>query len=150
LLKVALSTKKSINQSIEQWCLSRSLLLVFIGPLSCKIQFFHDFKWGSCYSIFSFMCMFVLSCFFFWPLCCLFFFDLRILITPLVSSNSSLYKLNLLDVYAIGPIVVAMGFDNVCCRTSSEWTGIRLVMSVLTDHQLQTYRKLGGLYQQSL
>ena len=26
---------------------------------------------------------------FFWPLCCLFFFDLRILITPLVSSNSS-------------------------------------------------------------
>ena len=27
--------------------------------------------------------------FFFWPLCCLFFFDLRILITSLVSSNSS-------------------------------------------------------------
>ena len=25
--------------------------------------------------------------FFFWPLCCLSFFDLRILITPLVSSN---------------------------------------------------------------
>jgi len=42
------------------------------------------------------MCMFcrslfVLLYFFFWPLCCLFFFDLRILITPLVSSNSS-YK----------------------------------------------------------
>ena len=50
--------------------------------------------WGSCYSIFSFMCMFyrslfVLLYFFFWPLCCLFFFDLRILITPLVSSKSS-------------------------------------------------------------
>jgi len=85
---------------------------------------------GSCYSIFSFMCMFctvvcpfvlfllaiVLSVllrfrsfcpfsfghcvvcssiygaictFFFWPLFCLFFFDIRILITPLVSSNSS-------------------------------------------------------------
>ena len=29
--------------------------------------------------------------FFFWALCCLFLFDLRILITPLVSSNSSLY-----------------------------------------------------------
>ena len=29
------------------------------------------------------------STFFFWPLCCLFFFDIRILITPLVSSNSS-------------------------------------------------------------
>ena len=27
--------------------------------------------------------------FFFWPFCCLFFFDIRILIVPLVSSNSS-------------------------------------------------------------
>jgi hypothetical protein len=54
----------------------------------------NPFKWGSCYSIFTFMCMFcrslfVLLYFFFWPLCCLFFFDIRILITPLVSSNSS-------------------------------------------------------------
>ena len=32
--------------------------------------------------------LFVLLSFFFWPLCCL-FFDIRILITPLVSSNSS-------------------------------------------------------------
>jgi hypothetical protein len=31
----------------------------------------------------------VLLSFFFWPLCCLFFFDIRILIDPLVSSNSS-------------------------------------------------------------
>jgi hypothetical protein len=29
------------------------------------------------------------STFVFWPLCCLFFLDLRIRITPLVSSNSS-------------------------------------------------------------
>ena len=41
----------------------------------------------------SFMCMFyrslfVLLSFFFWPLCCL-FFNIWILITPLVSSNSS-------------------------------------------------------------
>ena len=28
----------------------------------------------------------------FWPLCCLFFFDIRILITPLVSSNSSYHS----------------------------------------------------------
>jgi len=40
------------------------------------------------------MCMFcwslfVLLCFFVWPLCCLFFFNIRILITPLLSSNSS-------------------------------------------------------------
>ena len=49
--------------------------------------------WCSCYSIFSFVCMFyrslfVLLYFFFWPLCCL-FFDLRIVITPLVSPNPS-------------------------------------------------------------
>ena len=41
-----------------------------------------------------FMCMvcrslFVLLYFYFWPLSCLFFFDLRILITPLISSNYS-------------------------------------------------------------
>jgi hypothetical protein len=49
---------------------------------------------GSSYLIFSFMCLFCRSFFvllyvFFWPLCCLFFIDLRILITPLVSSNYS-------------------------------------------------------------
>ena len=51
-------------------------------------------QWCSRYSIFSFIRMFcrllfVLFYFFFWPLCCLFLFDIRILITPLVSSNSS-------------------------------------------------------------
>ena len=57
-------------------------------------EFTTDFKWCSCYSIFRFMCMFCRSLFvllplFFWPLCCLFFFDVRILITSLISSNSS-------------------------------------------------------------
>ena len=57
-------------------------------------EFTPGFKWGSCYSIFSFICLFcrslfVLLYFFFWTLCCLFFFDIRILIAPLVSSNSS-------------------------------------------------------------
>jgi hypothetical protein len=33
--------------------------------------------------------LFVLLLIFFWPLCCLCFFDIRILITPLISSNSS-------------------------------------------------------------
>ena len=33
--------------------------------------------------------LFVLLSYFFWPLCCLSFFKLRILITPLVSSNPS-------------------------------------------------------------
>ena len=39
--------------------------------------------------------------FFFWPLCCLFFFDLRIPITPLISGNSShrKYSLSLLTMY---------------------------------------------------
>ena len=51
-------------------------------------------QWGSCYSINSFVCVcFVDRClsfcpFFFWPLCCLSFFELRILIIPLVSSSS--------------------------------------------------------------
>jgi hypothetical protein len=52
------------------------------------------FLWGSCYSFFSFIyvfcwSLFILLHFFFWPLCCLFFFDKRFLITPLISSNSS-------------------------------------------------------------
>jgi hypothetical protein len=49
---------------------------------------------GFCCLIFSFncnvlkivVCLFVL---FLWPLCCLFFFDMQIMIVPLVSSNSS-------------------------------------------------------------
>ena len=54
-------------------------------------EFTTGFLWGSCYSIFSFICMFcrslfVLLYFFFWPLCCLFFFNIQILITPMVSS----------------------------------------------------------------
>ena len=54
--------------------------------------------WGSSYSIFNFICMFCRSLFiflsfFFWPLRCLSFFDLRILITALVSSNSPWIKL---------------------------------------------------------
>ena len=46
-------------------------------------------------------CVFCKCClyFFLWPLCCLFLFDIRILITPLVSSNSSyhimLYRVHL-------------------------------------------------------
>jgi len=37
------------------------------------------------------------------PLCCLFFFDIRILIVPLVSSNSSCYELTTSKLYA-GPM----------------------------------------------
>ena len=37
--------------------------------------------------------------FFFWPLCCLFFYDIRILVTPLVSSNSSVYSTEYVMIY---------------------------------------------------
>jgi hypothetical protein len=39
-------------------------------------------------SLVLYVCL-VDRCLSFWPLCCLFFFDIRILIAPLVSSNSS-------------------------------------------------------------
>jgi hypothetical protein len=52
----------------------------------------------------TFMCMFcrslfVLLYFYFWPLCCLFFFDIRILITPLVPSISSYYYSESYNIY---------------------------------------------------
>ena len=60
--------------------------------LSEASEFTLSFQQGSCFSMFSFMCMFcrslvLLLYFFFWPLCCLSFDYLRILITSLVSSN---------------------------------------------------------------
>ena len=64
--------------------------------------------------------LFVLLYFFFWPLCCLFFFDIRILITPLVSSNSS-YNCLLFDVLLLLSICVAvilfinLNVDVMCC-----------------------------------
>ena len=64
-------------------------------PFRSTPEFTPGFQWGSCYSIFSFICMFcrslfVILYFFFWPLLCLFFFDILIMIVPLVSSNSSI------------------------------------------------------------
>jgi hypothetical protein len=65
----------------------------------CKCCPARDKAWSEHFNIIlmilSYMCMlcrslFVLLSFFTWPLCCLSFFNLRILITPLVSSNSSL------------------------------------------------------------
>ena len=45
-------------------------------------------KWFALLDVQFFMLCISLFDLFFWPLCCLFFFDLLILITPLVSSNS--------------------------------------------------------------
>jgi hypothetical protein len=69
--------------------------------LSVRSTWVHPRDW--CYSIFSFMCMFcrslfILLSFFFGSLCCL-SFDLRILITPLVSSNSSFLDLLLVHTF---------------------------------------------------
>jgi hypothetical protein len=50
--------------------------------------------------------LFVLLYFFIWPLCCMFFFDIRILITPLVSSNAQI-----LD--------IVIQFKRVCISPSS-------------------------------
>ena len=74
--------------------LTRRLPLVEqeLPSLSEHLSSTPGFKWGSCYSIFSFLCKFCRSLFAllsFWPLCCLSFYDLRILSTPLVSSSSS-------------------------------------------------------------
>jgi hypothetical protein len=41
------------------------------------------------YKTYTVVCLLAIVLSVFWPLCCLFFFYLRILITPLVSSNSS-------------------------------------------------------------
>ena len=59
--------------------------------------FTSSFKWGSCYSIFSFMCMVCRSLcvrlsLFFWPLYFQTFFDLRILITQASLYNDILYN----------------------------------------------------------
>ena len=86
-------TWKTSNQNyiFTGWCLSGAGTAYHYAPHRTWVH--PGFQWDSCYSICSFMCMicsslFVLLYFFFWSLCCL-FFDIQILITHLVSSNSS-------------------------------------------------------------
>ena len=74
-----------------------------MGPLCTELEIFHQFG-KFCNSV-RLQCLetclkglvesslFVLLYFFFWPLCCL-FFDIHILIAPLVSSNSSCHIMN--------------------------------------------------------
>ena len=61
-----------------------------LSTLPEHLSFTTGFGWGSCWSVFSFMCLFYISLFvllyfFVWSLWCLFVFDMRILIAPLVS-----------------------------------------------------------------
>ena len=67
-------------------------LFSFLKVIFGVPEFTPSSQWGSCYSVFSCMCMVCKSSFctfYCWSLYCLSIFDLRILITPLVSSNSS-------------------------------------------------------------
>ena len=60
---------------------------------SVEPEFIPCCKWSSCCSIFSFLCIILLIIIvlvFFWPLYCLTFFELRLLITLWVSSNFSI------------------------------------------------------------
>ena len=93
----------TIKENCQLWALHKSQLLKYIKVIHLYISItnnhgnvplvvntsrpflIHNLS-CLCYSIFSLMCMFcrslfVLLYFFFWPLCCLFFFDIRILIT---------------------------------------------------------------------
>ena len=89
-----------MNYIIIQWC---SIVGEFGKWLSSSVvrvrdivfAFFFLRRKPNC-RFFSIICrfcrsLFVLLYFFFWPLCCLFFFDIRIIIAPLVSSISSSY-----------------------------------------------------------
>jgi hypothetical protein len=104
-----------VECDVDEWqCVSRQCI-----PIESRCDVKQDCYDGSdelncgiinCYHviIFSFICMycrslFVLLSFFFWPLCCL-FFDLRILITPLVSSNSSLITYIGLGLWCLMPL----------------------------------------------
>ena len=62
--------------------------------LSGPPEFTHGIQWDRS--------LFVLFSILFWPLCCLYFFDLRILIIPLVSSTSSYADRGKTDDYQLG------------------------------------------------
>ena len=74
------------------------MLCLFLFYYWCVQDNIYGLWLGSCNSIFSFMCMFCRSLFVLFPLVIVFLsFDLRILITPLVSSNYSSYPFSFLN-----------------------------------------------------
>jgi hypothetical protein len=97
-----------------------------------------------CYSIFRFMCMFcrslfVLLYFFFWPLCCLSFFDLRILITPVASKLVLIKEFNLslisLTIYLLWVYYLIKQLS----RTNSRMFGMNRELIELFTKQLFTF-----------
>ena len=66
------------------------------------------------------MCMFCrllfdILYFFFWPLCCLFFLDIQILITPLISSSSSY------NIFLISFTFSVVGHDKLLISEIKHW-----------------------------
>ena len=88
---------------LQMFIINTNTWLIYRGSC-CSIVWCHMWSrnclpFSSCCSIFSFMCMFCVSLFvllslLFWTLCCLFFFDLRLLITSFESTNFSYIILN--------------------------------------------------------
>ena len=82
----------NLNSKLRSTTLEASTLIItpqVFFPLFIRPLIWHFSHHIPLYVMFC-RSLFVLLSFFFWPLCCL-SFDLRILITPLVSSNSSLF-----------------------------------------------------------
>ena len=68
----------------------------------------------------------LLLMFFIWPLCCLSFCDIRVLINPLVSPNSSSYKTLHRKLRLVSMISTEYLDDLMCSgRTISYWVGIQ-------------------------
>ena len=80
-----------VTRLTRQVLLVEQELLTLLEHLSSPSDFSGVLVTRSCFMCMFCRSLFILLFFFFWPLCCLFFFDIQILITPLVSSNSS-YK----------------------------------------------------------
>ena len=76
----------SEHKSLNRLCAFIRCNPVFIPSFQVRVT--RSFAWCVC---FVDRCLSFCT-FFFWPLCCLFFFDIRILITPLVFTNSSILK----------------------------------------------------------
>ena len=89
-------TTNNAKYMLLDYCVShRQVVLVFKSANPSGAPEFTSGFSGVRVSLSLMFCMFcrsffVLLYFFFWPLCCLFLFDIRILITPSVSSNHSL------------------------------------------------------------
>ena len=91
------------------------------------------FSGGSCYSIISFICiccrsLFVLLYFFFWPLCCLFFFDIQILITPLERPGGSISQ------------IVGLPYNSYKPITNTAWVRTRLCKLQKRVHSTHSHK----------